>query len=646
MVSVASAVLELLVEASPQRISVIVCALCNCCASAGDLLSLLQSARWRAWSTALRCCCRVCEEKKMSLVDSVPEVQSRLLPLFAELLCEDTMLSSAVELVDLLSLTLVGTTQTQLCTAFLSLLDGRFLCCGASCKDGDANEKGSHRLSGQSKLLSISVYAVHRLLSRCDGSIVEAVVAACDVCLWLQRSLFVLASGGPLAVYCGAYAVRTLLSIAPRIASHFPSLAVAAMDSACRHCALPDGSTLVARLLACLCDHEESECTLASELLARFISQCRQASPRRALLLRSISDNTLGFSRLCLRKQKEFAQNENVHMCQRCTLPRLTQCLPVVTLFTADDAPHDEATTRLLSHCLAASASVLVSRDVIVSDVFDSVGSALTALFRSSVGERHCSSTLSTIVAAMSVVALGCPALLDGTGMTGVVLSLFTDGFDPCKGKGVNYVGYCLLPALSCIRNPRQLDGIAAGMAGAPPASDGAPLSVAWPVVLGLWSSVAPFADHFVSLYFLAAWFRLLRYAMSVRSSGVGGFDPITVTASSCCVYALPSLHIKSLPRRRLEGCSIVQCIAVGLSLVLHKGRSVSKPQLLDTEIQDLHCITRRFEALCGGDVDSVGVDLFSTMSVSEGADWLLEQLLAAGYTTEVGTALSFASKC
>lgn len=645
--STAGAVLELLVEANPQQLSTIVDALCNCCSSAEGLLSLLRSAHWRAWAAALRCCCRVCEEGETSLIDRMPHVEDKLMLPLAQLLHESTESMVSVELIDLLSLCLVRTTQGALGCSFLALLDGVFHHCNsvfglATGGTGIAARGGG---SSQVALLSVSVYAVHRLLSRCGESVTSTLVAACDVQLWLERSLSVLASGGLLAVYCGAYAVKTLLSFAPRTASHYPALAAAAVDSACRHCGIPDASSLFAGLLTCLCDHKEGECALAGELLSVVAHHCQLATPHRSVLLRSTSDYVLRASKLCLEEKSRLQDGVESNTCQQCKVLQLVRCFPLITHFTVSDAPHDEATTRLLSSCFAASSSVLFVLDAIDDDVLADMGSSLIALFHASTGANRSCTTLSTVCTAMSVVGLVNPSFFNDGAVLSAVLTLFKKEVEVAPRKGMDYIGCCLPVALSCVRHPQQLSVIAGGDL-TPAAARGVPVASAWLVMFGVWSSISPFADHFTSLYFLAAWHRLLLYAVSVRASDANRLDMLATSAPCCCVYALPSLHVKSLPARRLAGCSIAQCIAAGLSLVVVRGQRAAKSQMLDAEIRKPLYIARRYKALSGLTMHESGADIFLSMSVPEGASWLLQQMCDAGYEAEVNMAMLFAADC
>ncbi|ORC87281.1 uncharacterized protein TM35_000232520 [Trypanosoma theileri] len=618
----AGAVLELLVDASPQeQLAQLLISLCNC---VDGLQQGTHSPHWRAWITALRCLCRVCEEKEVSLTDSLPDAAGKLLGSLAELLHQCNDIVTAAELVDLLALCLARTPQTSLCRGFLSILETVFNTGSTIISSTSSTMTEPDAVEGEA-LRAVVIYAVHRLLSKCCTS--NAISEFCDTAVWLQRALAIASRGGPLAVYSGAHAVCTLMRIMlessprevvlPQLQIH-ASLVLAAVDNACRHCAaVPDAASLLTGLLFCLCEHVSGNCALATELLHLVISHCGQPNtPPYALLLRSLTDYVMRLSKATVQQM----------CCTNCVTSVMQQSLPAVVHFSVVDAPHDEATTRLVSTSLAAAVSCGYA-----GAMCEQIGPALMEVLRSSVHERHSCTTLSTVVAAMSSVALVCPTLLDSDITEAVSLVFGT--VDPAVAKGMNYTGCCLLPALFCIRRPQQLSIIITGL------TTTQPYTMAWGTMFGIWSSVAPFADHFTGLYFLAAWHRILCYAFAAHAEGG---DRLTVDIHSCNVYYLPSLHVKSLPKKRMMGCSIIQCIALGLVLMLHRWQRSSKTKLLDSDILLSLSLTRRFESLACCSVHDAGVDKLLSLSPTEGAKLLLQRMSDGGYGNQVNVAVGF----
>ncbi|ESL06286.1 hypothetical protein TRSC58_06042 [Trypanosoma rangeli SC58] len=596
----AGAVLELLMEANPHLLGLAVSSLC---ATVTELSQGTTSAHWRAWTTALRCCCRVYNEKDLSLTDSLPDAAGRLLSPLALLLRQATDPLDAAELIELLTLCVVRAEQEPVCRVFLSILEATFVGVG----DNGTQE--------QLTLLAVTVYAVHRFFLTCASSLVPGNL--CDTSVWLRRALAVISRGGPLAVYCGAHAVQTLLRATPNCTLPSTSLVLAALDNACHRGNVPNASSLLAGLVWSLCCHAPGECNVAVELLQIVLSHCLHNGPRRAELRRCLTDYLWRFLRSVLKQTA----------CLQCVATVLHKCLPVVLQFAVEDAPHDDATARLVSSCLAAAASC---DDAGV--LCENISSALWELLCSAVHERHCSMTLTKIVAAMSATALVCPTLLDRD-ITAVVSLLFGN-VDTAGARGLNYVGCCLLPALFCVRHPEQLEYMAAAFAATPLHKD-----LAWGTMFGLWSSVAPLTDHFTTLYFLAAWCRLLRYAIDTRSEGR---DVLTVVVPHCTVYYLPSMYVKSLPRQRVEGCSMAQCIALGLALVAQRGQKSAKVKLLEEELLHLLSLNRRFEALACCSAAEARIDTLLSMSLAEGAQWLLGMMSDGGYGLQVDTAVHF----
>ncbi|KAH9589000.1 hypothetical protein LSM04_009654 [Trypanosoma melophagium] len=620
----AGAVLELLVDASPEeQLPLLLNSLCNC---VDELQQGTHSPHWRAWITSLRCLCRVCEEKEVSLTDSLSDAAGKLLEPLAELLHQCNDLVTAAELVDLLALCLVRTPQTSICRGFLSILDTAF-------NDGSTTTSTSNTSSSsiaepdapeRDALRAVMLYAVHRLLSKCSGS--NTVSEFCDTSVWLQRALVLTSRGGPLAVYGGAHAACTLMCV---ISSSTPqevallhiqlhsSLVIAAMDNACRHCAaVPDAASLLTELLCCLCEHVSGSCALATELIHLVKSYCGQSNtPHYAVLMRCLTNYVLRFSKACVQKE----------CCRHCAASLLQQSLLAVLHFGIVDAPHDEATTRLVSTSLAAAVSCGYA-----GGMCKQIGPALMEVLRSSVHERHGCTTISTIAAAMSAVALVSPTLLDSD--ITEALSLVFSSVDPAVAKGMNYLGCCLLSALFCIRRPQQL-GIISGLTTAQP------YKMVWGTMFGIWSSLAPFADHFTALYFLAAWHRILCYAFAAHADGD---DILAVGVQSCNVYCLPSLHVKSFPRKQMMGCSIIQCIAVGLVLMVQKWQRFSKTRLLDSDILLSLSLTRRFQSLACWGVHNAGIDKLVSLSVTDGAQLLLQRMSEGGYGNQVDAALRF----
>lgn len=599
----AAAALELFVEVTPRLLGVAVEFLCDAVAG---LQQGADSAHWRAWTTALRSLCRVCEEKALSLTDSLSDAAGRLLSPLALLLRQTVDPLAAVELIDLLTLCLMRATQVSVYRAFFSILDTAF--------DGADDNLSQERLL----LLAVAVYAVHRLLSTCAPSLVPGDL--CNATVWLQRALVLMSRGGPLSVYCGTHAVMTLLCAAPHCTVPPASLVLAAVDNACRRCDMPNASLLLAGLMWSLCSHAPGDCGLAAELLQLVVSHCRHDSPHRAGLLRCLTDYVLRLSKAYLQKIG----------CLQCVPALLHHCLPGVLWFAVEDAPHDEATTRFLSNSLATAAS-----SGLVGVMCERIVAALADVLRSAVHEHHSSTTLSKVVAAMSTAALAWPTFLDGDMMT-AVLFVFSS-LNVTSAKGLNYVGCCLLPALFCIRHPGQVDDIAVGCATTPLHTH-----LTWGTMLGVLSSVAPFADHFTTMYFLAAWLRLLRYATATRGEGR---DVLMMVVPSCTVYCLPSLHVKSVPKKRLEGCSLAQCIAAGLALVLQRGKKVARVKLFDEEVLLPLTINQRFGELANCGIHDSGVDALLSRSLEEGAHWLLEVMTADGYGPQVDAALRFAAE-
>ncbi|PBJ76109.1 hypothetical protein BCY84_10225 [Trypanosoma cruzi cruzi] len=599
----AGAVLELLMEANPHLLGIAVGSLC---VTVTELQQGPSSAHWRAWTTALRCFCRVCDEKEVSLTDSLPDAAGRLLSPLASLLRQAVDPWAAAELIELLSLCVARAEQESVCRAFLSILEAVF--------DG----AGENFTWEQSLLLAVTVYAVHRLFSTCVTSLVSGIL--CDTSAWLQRALVVLSRGGPLAVYCCTHAVQTLVRASPTCQLPSASLVLAAVDSACCHCNVPNASSLLAGFVWSLFLHAPGQCNVAVEVIQHLLSYCLQNGLRRAELRHSLTD-------FLLRLLKSSMEQT---VCLQCLEPLLNKCLPVVLQFAAEDAPHDDATTRLLSSCLAAAASG-GHAGVIREDI----SFVLFEVLCSSVQERHCSTTLSKVVAAMSATAIVSPTLLDGD-MTATVSLLFSN-IDAAGGKGLNYVGCCLLPALFCVRHPEYLEGIVAAFAGAPLHTH-----LAWGTMFGFLSSVASFADHFTTMYFLAAWFSLLRHAIASR---LAGRELLAVVAPCCTVYDLPSMHVKSLPKRRVEGCSMAQCIATGLALVAQRWQKSAKVKLLDEEVLQPLSLNRRFESLACRSAAEVGIDALFLMTPAKAAQWLLGAMSAGGYGLQVDAAVRFSGE-
>ncbi|RNF04138.1 uncharacterized protein Tco025E_08013 [Trypanosoma conorhini] len=599
----AGAALELLMEANPHLLGLAVGSLC---ATVTELEQGTNSAHWRAWTTALRCLCRVCDEKGLSLADSLPDAAGRLLSPLALLLRRTVDPLEAAEVIELLALCVVRAKQESVCRAFFFILEATF---------DDVGDTGTRE---QVLLLAVTVHAVHRFFSTYAPSLLPG--SFCDTSAWLRRALAVIARGGPLAVYCGAHAVQTLLRVTPACTLPSASLVLAALDNACRQCNVPNASSLLAGLVWSLCRHAPGGCKVAVERLEIFLSHCLQNGPRRAELRRSLTDYLWRFLRSYLRQTE----------CLQCVATVLHKCLPVVLQFAVEDAPHDDATTRLVSSCLAAAATCDHA-----GVLCENISSVLWELLRSAVQERHSSTALTKIAAAMSATALMFPTLLDGD-MTAVVSLLFSN-VDAAGAKGLNYAGCCLLPALFCVRHPEHLGDMAAAFVAAPRHKH-----LAWGTMLGLWSSVAPLTDHFTTLYFLAAWCRLLGYAVAARSEGQ---DALAVVVPHCTVYYLPSMYVKSLPKRRVAGCSVAQCIALGLALVAQRGQKSAKVKLLEEELLQPLSLNRRFEALACCSAAEAGIGALLSMSPAEGAHWLLGVMSAGGYGLQVDTALRFAGE-
>ncbi|KAH8615883.1 hypothetical protein ERJ75_000534000 [Trypanosoma vivax] len=663
--STAGAVLELLIEANPQQLSSIMDSLCQYCSSYNQLTFVFRSSDWRAWSAALRCCCRVCAEKEVSLCDCLPDAENRLLGPLAQLIPEVGGYVAA-ELLDLISLCVARTSQWPTCDAFIALLNDIFnkncACvedvgdghsCLSSNKDGTITvicRNRSEKLFGVATgvdheslaLLSVTVFALHRLLSQCDKSVLMNLTTKCDVHSWLLRSLAVIAHGCSLGVYCGIHAVRTLLSKAPRTAPLNSQLVVTAVTNACLHCTVPDASTLVTGLLRCLCDHTPGECALASQVLVTFTAQCVKTNPYCSILLRSLTDYTLSVVRMSLARSQDSEESYQ-GACIKCMASQLELCIPVVACFAVDDAPHDESTTRLLSKCFATLAASAASGYSIAKLLCERTAYAFIEVFCSSARERHSSRTLSAAAAALCAAAVASPALLDASDVLEILLPPFVASVQNTSGKGMDYVGCCLLLALFFLRHPQQINSVAASFsAEAMPQLHPQP---SWSVALGVWSTVAPFADHFTSLYFIAAWCRLLRCMVLFRNQSGGVTDPFSVCSPLCCVYALPSLHVKSLNGPNLTGCSVALCIAIGLALIVHRGPCAAKSRLMDDDVLRPLYITRQLDAVAGCGAHEVETDMLTSLSVVESANWLLQYMVNVGYKEHVEMAIRFATK-
>ncbi|KEG10180.1 hypothetical protein DQ04_04071000 [Trypanosoma grayi] len=94
-----------------------------------------------------------------------------------------------------------------------------------------------------------------------------------------------------------------------------------------------------------------------------------------------------------------------------------------------------------------------------------------------------------------------------------------------------------------------------------------------------------------------------------------------------------------------MSGCSIAQCIALGVALVVHRGRRGAKARLLDAEILQPLSLPRRVEVVACCSAHDAGVDALLSMSLAEGAGWLLQLLSGGGYGPQVDAAVRFAAE-
>lgn len=554
----AAAVLELYLEHNAAQRALAVVAL-NALLRATPVMS---GRLVDAVALALRAVSRVYEASDAVVVDALAgDVQADLLSQVSQLLLRTTDAHAHAMLVDAMTHCFYRSTNQALCTQLVHLLQQLY---AASAATAAENECGVC-------VRYTCVYAAGRLVDELRGRDWCGQLLSTE---WIQLAMQQLCSGDAFGVFSAAYTLCTLLCVAPLEcgAQLSSSLAVweRGLEQLCRHATLRSTAALLTLTLKHLAglsvprsaDHAPHVC---HELLPHscqvVFGCCRDPSPSRHLVLRSLADFSAAYTRALLHGEAAVtAHAEHVAAVGAALL---------ATDFAADLA-QDESSCR--GYAVFAGLHVRAFGTVQPASGPVAVG-VLTSVLEYAARQPFASQTLSAVGSQLAWVLLRCPAHLDEAAPR-VLHTVFGGRQDLGESrKGVNYGGVVLLVSLLLVRQPRAL----LQRGGDSTKSADAAMQRAF----GWWLSLATFMDAPQFLFFTAASCRLV--------DAVAGLQPQEREAlaglAACQQYLLPSTHVKKLPARPFAGGHVLQHLALAWADIECRYSRTSKPQLFDKDL-------------------------------------------------------------
>lgn len=371
-------------------------------------------------------------------------------------------------------------------------------------------------------------------------------------------------------------------------------------------------------LLELLLDHTTgSLCAAVQPAVEQLSVFCLRGDIQSQLLLRQ-------FTSLSSTIAAKAAQG-STSCCQSCGLKVLREFLPVLAAYGSDRYPFDDSTTRALAVCFGSS--VLVAADAL-KDSLGSIRSATCCLLLSppTGGGRHAATLVSAICASIALQGIAAPAALD-MDITPLLRSALSG--DVVEERcGVNYLGLSMLLSAIAVRSPSVFFDVFSLMPSADRKNDGG-----WRTAIGLWASVALFADDFSWGYILCGWLSIINYMVSLAVQQRAVFYQ---AHRGMTVYMFPSIFTKTTPRHCSE-MSFLDAIIAGLLLSTRqpRGSSVSG---FKKDLNPLLSVEQAVLRVSEGrtSVEQLGAAPLLQIGRKESCRVVLEHLSSAGYADAV----------